>query len=134
MELNRGDIGVASYPNSTDWLFPSLDSIYYSIGKNGVAYGDMNWTQSDLYFMKGSDVTKLVAEKKAKKEIGVLWSTETINGKTVDVERFPLDENGQVTKGGTGGANYYFSWKEGKGFNQNPYDLGLIIAKQAKGD
>lgn len=102
-----------------------------AVGSTDVAVGDINWTQADFYFSSGDIAAKLVTDAKATDSTG--WSQEKIGGLTADVRTFSLD-NGQVTKGGTGGKTYYVSLKSKTvTVNATPVKT-MVITKQAKGD
>ncbi len=109
---------------------------FFSIAQNGVAFGDMNWNQIDFHKAAGSDVARLIRTMKANNEPGE-WSKETVGGVQADVFTGALD-NGQITKGGSGGKMYFFSWQRRSDSNAaritRTYDVGLVIDKQALGD
>ncbi len=102
--------------------------IFFSVGQDGVAFGDTNWSQVDFAKMSGEDVKKLKEWYRSTKEAGDRWSVQRMKKVTADVITFPLDD-GKVTKGGTGGKVYFLTWTGPKNA-----DMGLVIWKQAKGN
>lgn len=99
-----------------------------SVGQTDVAYGDLNWSQVDFLFAYQDIVDRLVAPDE---EVDTGWarSQETVGGVVADVFTFLLDEDGEVSKGGTGGKEYILRIpKEFDG------EKTLMILKQAKGD
>lgn len=130
----RGDIGPAPLPPAGDNI---LDSKYilFSFAEHGIAYGDINWSQVDFFEMSYNDVKTMVGNIKAAIKSkpneweGVKMSQEISEGNIIaNVLTYPLD-NGEVTKGGTGGKTYFIAWKCANGTN-----AGLVINKQALGD
>ncbi len=110
--------------------FDSLgDRPTYAVGQDSVAFGDTNWNQVDFYFVQNDIIDDLIKKAKAEDSDSQRWTKETIDGVTADVYTMPLD-NGQVTKGGSGGKLYYI---------RLPYTSAgsaktLFIRKQALGD
>ncbi len=107
---------------------------YMSIAQDGVAFGDMNWNQVDFFALSGTAVSKLLRETKAQEQHGT-WSKQSVGGRRADVLTYKTD-NGEVSKGGTGGKAYFLSWKEKvkeEGVWKT-YDVGLLIRKQALGN
>lgn len=98
-----------------------------SVGSKDLMYGDTNWEQVD-FFHKKEATADLVATAK-RTFTGGTWSKETVGGISADVYTHPLD-NGQVTKGGTGGKEYYISVPQPNLY----FFTTLVITKQAKGD
>lgn len=96
-----------------------------SIGQNDVAFGDMNWSQVDLYFA-GNDISAKLVQAAKDANYGT-WSVETISGIKADVVTYPLDD-GKVTKGGSGGKMYFLSRPSIYGVQT------VVIRKQALGD
>jgi hypothetical protein len=101
---------------------------HLSLSKSTVQFGDTNWDQIDFTLYEGdrSDVVNLA---KSKVGAGETLSQETVGGLPAQVITYPLD-NGQVTKGGTGGKTYYLT-VPARG-NAGAYTVR--INKQAKGD
>lgn len=89
----------------------SVDSLpnmpTYSVGQHDVYYGDVNWEQVDFYAIQNDVVDRLVSEAKAERKNDSAWSTEEVAGVTATVYTDSLDENGQASKGGSGGKTYY---------------------------
>ncbi len=97
-----------------------------SIGSDDVEFGDLNWYQIDLHYTI-NNITQSLVEEAKKTNYGSTWSNTNISGINADVQTFPLD-NGNVTKGGTGGKSYFLSLPDA-------YDVKtLVITKQAQGD
>lgn len=105
----------------------SSSAPYLSVGMKDIAYGDINWTQVDMD-LEDAIVGTVVAKAQAGNATG--WSKETVDGVSVDVYTYELD-NGEVTKGGTGGKVYYLPLP---GAAERDYSRTLVIKKQAKGD
>ena len=97
-----------------------------SIGKDDVSFGDINWTQVDLYYATDDISAKLVQAAKAKDVNDGTWSVETISGIKAEVVTYPLDD-GKVTKLGTGGKMYFLSLP-------STYIRTVVMSKQALGD
>jgi hypothetical protein len=93
-----------------------------AIAKNDISFSDTSWNQVDFYAAE-SNITDNI---KKQFNTGGSWKKETINNYTADVFTFDLD-NGQVTKGGTGGKIYLFHLPKN-------YLKTFIIHKQALGD
>ncbi len=139
--------GLAQMPSTWSYLFAGETALstqadlhqglLFSAAQDGVAFGDTNWNQVDFYKMAGSDVTKLMAEYRKNQNPGDHWETLRLRGgATADVVTRGLD-NGQVTKGGTGGKTLFLRWsttqKDSQGITRT-YDFGMLVQKQALGD
>ncbi|MBI2117387.1 hypothetical protein HYT95_00655 [Candidatus Peregrinibacteria bacterium] len=98
-----------------------------SVGQEDVEYGDTNWSQVDVYLVRNDIVDSLIAKEKAF-DPDITSTIETIGGFQATVFTSPLD-NGEVTKGGTGGKRYYIRLPEIKNGLRT-----LYIQKQAQGD
>lgn len=83
-----------------------LNNPVASFGIDKVMYGDIAWEQVDVFIAEQDLINKLVPEDRSSNAEGK-WSTENVGGKEAIVFIANLD-NGQVTKGGTGGKTYYF--------------------------
>jgi len=102
-------------------------------------YTDTSWQQIDFY-IKNESVENVITKVKKEQEnyckqdanmagCGEIWSQIIIDGKDADTVKYPTDrdEKGHefISKGGTGGSNYYIKISDNK---------TLVIDKQAKGD
>lgn len=121
----RGDIGVMPLPpDGVTYLDGAF--IRYSFAKNSVAYGDINWTQVDVYFTENDSVIPAFIDRlKNSPDAQAFtdhWETQTIGGQEAIVQVLKKEPDGTVDKGGTGGAFTYFP------------KLNMILAKQSFGD
>jgi hypothetical protein len=98
-----------------------------AIGKTEITHGDINGEQVNFYFVSQDIVDSLIQESKADKYNKGYWDAEMIGGIKAEVNIFPLDENGNVSKGDTGGKKYYFKFPS-KNIKT------LVIWKQTKGN
>jgi hypothetical protein len=124
---------ITWYSKDSSYVSITDNKPFYSVAQRMVAYGDMNWSQLDFYYTSGRNVDRTVALlKRYPKSTGIVrWTTDTVAGKPTVVAEYGLD-NGEVTKGGSGGKVYFLTWpftNEG-----HTYRAGLIIVKQALGD
>lgn len=118
-------------------------SVFLSVGQDGVAFGDTNWNQVDFMKMSGSDVRTLLEDtKKAVAEAndkgfagGGTWSVERVAGRRVDVLTYATDA-GEINKFASAGKMYFLASKERYRSvdGMHTYDVGLLIHKQALGD
>ena len=127
-------------PKSGYMIFPNA-----SVSASAqIWYTDTSWEQVD-FFIRNSAVGSAVAEKKnslvcTKEDIAIgnvylcgsdapQWGKASVGEKTADVLTYKTDtdERGKeaITKGGTGGKEYYIPLSSEK---------TLVISKQAKGD
>lgn len=127
-------------PNSGYMIFPNA-----SVSASAqIWYTDTSWQQID-FFVRDGAVENIVAEKKkslvcTKEDIALgnvylcgldapQWGKVPVGGITVDVLTYKTDTDEQgkesITKGGTGGKEYYVPLSSEK---------TLVISKQAKGD
>lgn len=116
----NGDTVVTPEKAQGDGLYIPAEATY-SFGVNEVSYGDTSWDQVDIYIIQPGEGKKFVPSDHHDPNTGT-WSTEDINGYQAKVFTLNLDE-GEVTKGGTGGKYYYFAKDEGNDF--------IVIHKQA---
>jgi hypothetical protein len=128
--VSLGDVAPLTYSDfywdeqRTVGAHPGIEKLQYSIAQGHISFGDWNATQIDMAIGQGEDLRRVVQTLKSQPaEYGETWTTETVDGKHADVLNIPLD-NGQVTKGGTGGKVYFITWE----------DQGLYMHKQALGD
>jgi hypothetical protein len=134
----RGDIPLAKFPRTG--IIPP-DAIRASIARDGVAYGDLNWNQLDIYLMAGRDVERLIRiwQRNAAIRSNVQsWSEAEIGGVSATVANLILDASGTPSKAGTGGRVYFLSWQanipRGEGEKPRTVDFGMIFDQQARGD
>lgn len=98
-------------------------SAFLSVGEEDVSYSDTNWTQVDFYFSNGNfkeDIDYALS-------YGAVLTKEQVGGRFADVITWPLDD-GEVTKGGTGGKEYYIPVEDPSG-----YYKAIVISKQSLG-
>jgi hypothetical protein len=99
-----------------------------AIGKTDITHGDLNWEQVNLYFASQDIIDDLIQESKNNKyNTNSTWTTEIIDGIKAEVNIYPLDEQGSVSKGGTGGKRYFLSLPDNYNIKT------LVIWKQTKG-
>jgi hypothetical protein len=100
-----------------------------SISQDKVKFGDINWSQIDIFFTENNITEQLVQEEEnLNKEANKgTWSKEKIGKIEADVITYPLDNN-QATKEKTGGKKYFLTLENGLSAKT------MVISKQAKGN
>lgn len=118
-----GDVGpVPLPPQGQGWI----DAKYtmFSFSSRGIAFGDINWEQVDIYQMAPADIEAFIAGIKAnpdEEQFTKEWKTAFIGGEEAQIRLFATEPDGTVSKGGTGGAYYFFPkagwifWKQALG-------------------
>lgn len=128
--IPMGNARMVSYGGASRYVEFIRGKPFYSVAKNIVSYGDMNWSQIDFYFTSGKNVDSTIALLKKRSPENLRWSTAKVGSKEAIVAEQGLDE-GEVTKGGPGGKFYFVSWPFT--YEGGSYKAGLIIHKQALG-
>ena len=103
-------------------------NVVHSIAADEIVFGDWNAEQIDILYLNEQGKNAFVANARDPQQSEVTISEKSFDGVPVTIIMWPLD-NGQVTKGGTGGSSYLFQASETGG---NP--LFILIDKQALGD
>lgn len=151
-------IGIAKQGTKGCWLVPIDWSVYHvpetgtsdgadlldlgtpflAVAKDVVKFGDLNGDQVEFFASTVPfDKWKAKLGDKVKKDPANSIHSATIGGKAAIYLQFPLD-NGEVTKGGTGGRNYIIPVEDNSYIADNFLNAidgtkTLIVFKQAQG-
>ncbi len=119
-----GDVAPMTLPADNTFWIP-FDSIRFSIAKESVQFGDMNWSQIDIAEMNPSVMQQWIERMQTDTSDHrrfEYWEKKTIAGTSVSVAHEPINTDGSVDKGSPGGTYYFFT------------KIGWILQKQAKSD
>lgn len=103
-------------------------TVVNSIAANKITFGDWNSEQIDIYYLDTAGKGAYLENARDPEQIDVTIAEKFFDEVPVTVITWPLD-NGEVTKGGTGGSSYLFQTSE---WNGEPFYV--LISKQAFGD
>lgn len=101
----------------------------YSFSDGHLTFSDVSWGQIDFYYLKDEAAVSYVVQKAADR--GAIISETEIQGIPATKIEWPLDENGEVSKAGTGGVEYII---EDSIVHHESHPQFIHIVKQARGD